>query len=164
MIAGTQRQKSLPVVMGQIGRMLYLVKNGKVIPGQARLIVLLKAKNKKLILGQARWLLLQVLIIIKMAGTQRKRAIRLVLELGKRRTLGILKGAMGMVGVGTILVLRLLGANQALQVEIRNLLGASQRMVMMILDMAGADLDVGIEAEGEEGLVMVDLHGMEEVT
>jgi len=122
--------------------MLHLVKNDKVILGQARLILLLKARNKKLIPGQAKYLLL----------LQRK---------------GLTPGAMGMEEVGIVLVpllgsRNLLGANQVPQVEIKGQLGTSQTMVMIILDMVGADLDVGIEAEGEEGLGT--LHGMEEVT
>lgn len=141
-MAGTQRRKSLPVTLGQNGRMLHQVKNNKVIRGQAILVLLLKAKNKKLIRGQARCLLPQ----------QRKKL-----------TLGVLKGAMGMMGVGTMLA-RLLGANQVPQVEIKNLLGTSQSLVMIMLDMVGVDLDVGIVAEVEEGLGTVDLHGMEEAT
>lgn len=72
-------------------------------------------------------------------------------------------GAMGMEGVGTVLVgnRNLLGANQVPQVEIKSLLGTSQSMVMIIL-VVGVDLDLVIEAEGEEGLGT--LHGMEEVT
>lgn len=142
MMAGTQRRKSLPVTLGQNGRMLHQVKNNKVIRGQTRSVLLLKAKNKKLIRGQARCLLLQ----------QRKKL-----------TPGVLKGAMGMMGVGTMLA-RLLGANQVPQVEIKNLLGTSQNMVMIMLDMVGVDLDVGIVAEVGEGLGTVDLHGMEEAT
>lgn len=68
-----------------------------------------------------------------------------------------------MMGVGTMLA-RLLGANQVPQVEIKNLLGTSQNMVMIMLDMVGVDLDVGIVAEVGEGLGTVDLHGMEEAT
>ena len=118
------------------------MKNNKVIRGQTRPVLLLKAKSKKLIHGQARCLLLQ----------QRKKL-----------TPGVLKGAMGMMGVGTMLA-RLLGANQVPQVEIKNLLGTSQNMVMIMLDMVGVDLDVGIVAEVGEGLGTVDLHGMEEAT
>ena len=118
------------------------MKNKKVIRGQTRPVLLLKAKSKKLIHGQARCLLLQ----------QRKKL-----------TPGVLKGAMGMMGVGTMLA-HLLGANQVPQVEIKNLLGTSQNMVMIMLDMVGVDLDVGIVAEVGEGLGTVDLHGMEEAT
>jgi hypothetical protein len=56
----------------------------------------------------------------------------------------------------------LLGANQVPQVEIKSQLGRSQIMVMIMLDTVGAGLELGIEAEGEEGLGT--LHGMEEVT
>lgn len=140
-MAGTQRRKSLPVTLGQNGRMLHQVKDNKVIRGQVKLVLLLKAKNKKLIRGQARCLLLQ----------QRKKL-----------TLGILKGAMGMMGVGTMLAR--LGVKQVPQVEIKNLLGTSQSMVMIVLDLVGVDLDVGIAAEVGEGLGIVDLHGMEEAT
>ena len=82
---------------------------------------------------------------------------------------GIVKGAMEMVGVGTMLaqvgIRDLLGVNQVPQVEIRDLIGASQSTVMIILDMVGAVLDVGTEAGGEEGILgTVDPHGVEEVT
>lgn len=126
----------------QSRRMLHLVKDDMVILGQARLILLLKARSKKLIPGQAKYLLLQ----------QRKK---------------LTPGAMGMEGAGTVLVpllgtRNLLGANQVPQVEIKSQLGTSQTTVIIILDMVGLDLVLGIEAEGEEDLGT--LHGMEELT
>lgn len=141
-MAGTQRRKSYPAALGLSRRMLHLVKKDEMILGQARLFLLLKARNKKVIPGQAKYLLLQ----------QWKK---------------LTPGAMEMEGVGTLLVpllgiRNLLGANQAPQVEIKSQLGRSQIMVMIRLDSVGVDLELGIEAEGEEGLGT--RHGMEEVT
>jgi hypothetical protein len=60
----------------------------------------------------------------------------------------------------------LLGVNLISLWGIRNLLGTTQGLVMMTMEIIEVDLDVEIEAEGEEGIlgmVVVDHHGMEAI-
>jgi len=122
-----------------------------------------------MILGPARCLLLWVLKTRMVAGTRQQRTLLLrkrlmipgivrgVMMTARKLTPGVLARQVG--------IRNLLGANRISLWGIRNLLGTTQGLVMMTMEIIEVDLDVEIEAEGEEGILgmVVDHHGMKAI-